>query len=877
MQPMPPTSPEEFRAAADLILADASADALPASVRAGLLAPNDPAIRAAVKALVEAGHFELLFRVLPLFWDRSDLGPWVRMTKATRLEATGEFAEAAALLRELFALFPKRAMAHWWTALARCQIGLGQFGEAEASLRECIARFPKSSRGFVDLADLLTRQDRLPEATAVWRAVIEDFRAEAKVRWFVAFANALRAIGKPDEADAVLDDLGRTLPDDPKTLPVLARAAADRQDWAQALDLWTQSGEKHAGASALEAANGRALALFRLWRIDEAMTIWRGLTAQNPDYAPALRQLANAAMELGDVELARSCLQSLIDRFTDETNAGSLGRLAKCLNELRRYAEAEAVLKRLEDMFPESPMAASERIRLLHDLERGQDDLAEHVEAALRRFPDNMEFQAAWVLILLGFGRIEEAEALVKALEEHEQGEYALISRLRWEADRGDAEHLERYVNPLAEGRDWTLTEATGVAEFLLWLKRVWSNDLASDILEGLAARYPHQLRLCVMRARVMIARREDEAALALIDALPPRFRRRDVLELKAWAAARRGDDECAKSLWRDNVDTQYFAAIRCPIDVLERLTPRDREPPRNGVTAYITFRNEAPQIPAFLAHHRKLGVRRFVFIDHESNDESRTLLLAEPDVVLYRSPDSYQFSSSGRRWVSELLEREGAGGWQLTVDPDEWFIYPGWETIPIDRFTAYLDSRGFEGVRGYMLDIFPRRLFNDAGEPTPREKYQYYDADYVWMGHDRPPYLSPSGGVRARLFGASEYLHKTPLWRSDRGRMINSHETTPLRFADVTGVLLHYKLMNIALRGRNVRVAQDGVGLVEADSSIEIMRRHSRYAARLDAIWRADLFKPGVSAALSDSLTLADRGIMETSPVYREWLRAER
>ena len=96
---------------------------------------------------------------------------------------------------------------------------------------------------------------------------------------------------------------------------------------------------------------------------------------------------------------------------------------------------------------------------------------------------------------------------------------------------------------------------------------------------------------------------------------------------------------------------------------------------------------------------------------------------------------------------------------------------------------------------------------------------------------------------MRARLFEAKEFLHKTPLWRLDAGLLINSHETTHLRFADVSAALIHYKLMNVALRGRHATVEAGGTAFVEDDSSVDAMRRHARYAARLARLWRAELF----------------------------------
>jgi hypothetical protein len=474
---------------------------------------------------------------------------------------------------------------------------------------------------------------------------------------------------------------------------------------------------------------------------------------------------------------------------------------------------------------------------------------------------------------LLSFGRLEEAERCAERLEAEMAPGFALAARLRVEADRGDA-FLKTYVERFAEGRDWSLADAVQVAYALLDTRTPWAFELGSAIADEAAARFGSSRSLKHLRIRLLIARREDEAALALIDATPSRYVRREFVELRAWAAAKRERHEDAKSFWRQAIATNYYAAVHSPIHKLERASGEDRPGPEVGVTAYVVFRNEAELIPGFLAHHRRLGVKRFVFLDHDSTDGGRAMALAEPDVIVYDCPDSYQLAWSGRRWVNEIVARERAMGWGLQLDMDEHLIYPGSETVPIDRFVAYLDKRGFEGVRGYMLDVFPQRLLDDSGQPLPLAEYRFYDEDYYLFGLERPPYLHPGGGVRARLFEAKEYLHKTPIWRLDAGVLINSHETTHLRFADVSTALLHYKMMNVALRGRDATSGHGGSAFLEADADVEAIRRHSRYAARLLKLWRADLIKPGVSRELNGSLDLAKRGLIDISERYRAWIR---
>ncbi len=346
----------------------------------------------------------------------------------------------------------------------------------------------------------------------------------------------------------------------------------------------------------------------------------------------------------------------------------------------------------------------------------------------------------------------------MEALEAEEGSGFALAARLRLEADRGD-QNLRAYVERFAEGREWGLHEAIQIAYALYDVRSPWAFQLGGEILERLVGRFAGNVRLNHLRIRLMIARREDAAAITLIDAIPARYVRREFLELRAWAAAKRERHAEAKTLWRRAVSENYYAAVEAPIHALNRVSPDDRPGPEVGVTAYVVFRNEAAQIPGFLAHHRRLGVRRFVFFDHQSSDNSRAVALREPDVIVYDCPDSYQLSWSGRRWVNEIVAREGARGWGVQLDMDEYLVYPGCETLGIDHFVAYLDGRGFEAVRGYMLDVFPRRLIGDDGEPAPLSDYSFYDDDYFLIGLERPPYSASErrgAGAAVRSQGIS-------------------------------------------------------------------------------------------------------------------------
>ncbi len=859
-----PTAPE------DIIAACARLRGLgpyPPGLLAGLEANDPDKMRAAVTHLIDQGRTDGLRELVDRFRNKTDFGVWARVTSSRLHQVAGDFGAGLADIDELIARFPKRAGPHWWVARSRCLQGLGRGEEAEAAIREGCERFPDAALPRVFLGNLLARQKRFAEALAVWRDLHGRF-PEPELDWFVGLANALRALGRREEALRTLEACVRRFPGDRRAPPLDAQVAEERNEWERALAIWRDYADKYAAAGEPQVEVGRARALFRLDRVEEAIEGLESFLAREPDNVAALRERAVIAMELGEIARARDLLCRLTERFADNSRPEWWASLARAVHDLRDYEAGAAALAELERRFPDSPLAASERLRLAKEREYGHEDLSVMIEAALRKFPEDFNLRSHWVWILLSLGRLQEAEAYVQALEAEEAPGYALTARLRWEADRGDA-YLRAYVERFAEGREWSVADAIHVGHALLDTRTPWAFELGGAIIEGVAARVPGNARLNHLRIRLMIARREDAEALALIDAIPARYVRREQLELRAWAAAKRERHDEAKAFWRQSIATNYYAAVDSEIRQLIRVSPDDRPPP-GEVTAYVVFRNEAAQIPGFLAHHRRLGVRRFVFFNHMSSDDSRALALAEPDVIVYDCPDSYQLSWSGRRWVNEVVAREGAKGWGLQLDMDEYLIYPGFERVGLDGFIAYLDARGFEGVRGYMLDVFPPRLLNENREPAPFADYKYYDDDYYLFGLERPPYLHPGGGVRARLFEAKEFLHKIPLWRLDAGVLINSHETTHLKFADVSAALLHYKMMNVALRGRE---AKAGSAFLEADADVEAIRRHSRYAARLEALWRADLVKPGVSRELADSVTMAERGLMDISDDYRDWL----
>lgn len=236
-----------------------------------------------------------------------------------------------------------------------------------------------------------------------------------------------------------------------------------------------------------------------------------------------------------------------------------------------------------------------------------------------------------------------------------------------------------------------------------------------------------------------------------------------------------------------------------------------------SAILLCATLRNERIRLPYFLAYYRKLGITHFLIVDNGSDDGSRDFLADQPDVSLWRSTSSYQSARFGTDWMNWLLMRHGRGHWVLTVDVDEFFIYPYCDTRPIRALTDWLDGYGVRSFAAMMLDMYPK---GPVGAQTYREGQNpmeiacHFDAGNYMISRNRTyGNLWIQGGPRARAFFADQpedapALNKIPLVKWQRGyTYVNStHMLLPRSLNQVfdsdggemiSGCLLHAKFLS--------------------------------------------------------------------------------
>lgn len=211
------------------------------------------------------------------------------------------------------------------------------------------------------------------------------------------------------------------------------------------------------------------------------------------------------------------------------------------------------------------------------------------------------------------------------------------------------------------------------------------------------------------------------------------------------------------------------------------------------------------------------MGVGHFLIVDNASSDGSAEFLLEQPDVSLWSTNDSYKASRFGMDWLNYLLRRYGTGHWCLTVDPDEFLVYPHEHSRPLKALTDWLESSGRRSFSAMLLDMYPKGDIND--EPyregqNPFEIANWFDpANYAIRKNERYRNLWIQGGPRARVLfadnpDAAPALNKIPLvrWQRRYSYVSSTHMLLPRALNIVydenggemaSGVLLHAKFLS--------------------------------------------------------------------------------
>lgn len=228
-------------------------------------------------------------------------------------------------------------------------------------------------------------------------------------------------------------------------------------------------------------------------------------------------------------------------------------------------------------------------------------------------------------------------------------------------------------------------------------------------------------------------------------------------------------------------------------------------------------MRNEKIRLPYFLSYYRDLGVNQFLIVDNNSDDGTGEYLADQPDVSVWQATASYKTASFGVDWTNYLLRTYAHDHWVLTVDPDEFFIYPFCDTRPIRALTDWLDGSCIRSFGTMLIDMYPEGPIEEAKYQSGQDPFEiapWFDPGNYMISRN-PTYgnLWIQGGPRARMFfhdnpAQAPALNKIPLvkWNRRYAYVSSTHSLLPRGLNLVydeqggekaSGVLLHAKLID--------------------------------------------------------------------------------
>ena len=235
------------------------------------------------------------------------------------------------------------------------------------------------------------------------------------------------------------------------------------------------------------------------------------------------------------------------------------------------------------------------------------------------------------------------------------------------------------------------------------------------------------------------------------------------------------------------------------PVNVLQ-LDLRENDP-----ILLCTVKDDLAKVKLQVEHHRRIGIKHFVYIDNISKDGTFEWLKGQNDVSLFTVDEIFS-AEAKNAWRRQITDLFGYDRWYLVLDSDELFTYPGIETRNINRYIDFLEKNKIKSTLSPMIDMYSKGgLFEkDVAINTILEQYCYFDVDtYYPANYFAGQWIN--GGPRMRIFSKDErcfpQLSKYALTKFSRDMLIGTHQNYPYKYNFNTkgaiAFLLHYKFLH--------------------------------------------------------------------------------
>lgn len=266
--------------------------------------------------------------------------------------------------------------------------------------------------------------------------------------------------------------------------------------------------------------------------------------------------------------------------------------------------------------------------------------------------------------------------------------------------------------------------------------------------------------------------------------------------------------------------------------DALE-LVSGTPDPAKPGLAVFAVIRDEMFFLPAFLAYHRRLGVRQFLLLDDGSTDGTASYIAAQSDCVLLRSPLSYaepvrSVDLSGRsmerracfffkQYIPELWLKDR---FVLALDADEFLLLPP-GLADADALLDALQRHQIDTVATSLLEFYPPSLSDLEREIIPADLDDLfaiapcYDhaplTRFRWRGGLAGVRPSASTRIFRRAGLAQPYTttpFKVPLYLHRHNWIVGSHRTRRHPSRKILLTLAHFKYTHDLFRRTEMAIA---------------------------------------------------------------------
>jgi tetratricopeptide (TPR) repeat protein len=283
-------------------------------------------------------------------------------------------------------------------------LGLKRYEEAEELMRQRQTLFPRDHSSLMGLARVAEERGDMEEALKRWE--LARSKVVGTLDAWLGCGRCLEVLGRLDEAQEQFDYVVRRTPDEMHGWLGCARISDRREDWKHSLELWKHMAEDLRFPTAFAFV---AKTLARLGRADEAEAYLQAPSLLYPADIEIALTLGRLARARGDLSIACEQLQRVRANNSGFRNAYREGAI--WLAEAERHDEADAVLRRAIELFPNEAWPMLDFARLAHD-RRDWTEAAARWAALRQRFPAEEMGYSSGAEALRAAGREQEAADL---------------------------------------------------------------------------------------------------------------------------------------------------------------------------------------------------------------------------------------------------------------------------------------------------------------------------------------------------------------------------------------------------------------------------------------------------------------------------------